>query len=231
MKEHPILFSGPMVQAILDKRKTETRRVVKPQPPADFKPHPDYTVCRPFHRVGSGCVVYGFCDARGNEYFSRHGAPGDRLWVKETWQVFDVGRMRPADVMRPLPAIPTIPLPRDIRVEYRVGAENYTGPWRSPIYMPRWASRITLEIVRVWPEPLLVIFDKDALAEGIKKFPAGYSWKASGPYYESPRKAFLALWDSLNAKRGCGVDVNPWVWVYEFREVEAEGVEGWRRRP
>lgn len=98
---------------------------------------------------------------------------------------------------------------------------------RPSIHMPRRASRITLEVIRVWPERLLNISEEDALAEGIQRFQAGrswnqdgYSWKGpGGPLYSSARAAFWALWDSINAKRGYGADKNPWVWARKFKVV------------
>lgn len=186
MAERPILFSGQMVRAILDGRKTQTRRVVKP--PAPFAPGDDILV-----EWATGQIKCPY------------GQPGDLLWVRETWaanRIFDDSSPRivgndhhgiwwKADhsSYRPLNAKP--------------------GRWRPSIHMPRWASRITLEVTGVQVEQLQEITTEDALAEGIAKHE---QW--------TPRVQFSELWDSINAKRGYGWNSNPCVWVVEFKKVE-----------
>lgn len=143
MKERPIIFSGPMVRAILDGRKTQTRRIVKPQPLA---------VAAPFHpepRGGNRWVWMARDDAPGYSYATADfrcpcGAPGDRLWVRETWAVSHaVDHMRPSE------------LPKSSDIVYYPGTQSIGGLMRRPsIHMPRWASRITLEIVSVRVEML-----------------------------------------------------------------------------
>jgi hypothetical protein len=186
MKERPILFSGPMVQAILDGRKTQTRRVVKPQPeyweqtggyhyPLDKKPYRG----APVGRVRSI-----------DEYRCPYGQPGDRLWVRETWHQYAGGEVI-------------------YRADY--GPESYQAGakgWRPSIFMPRWASRITLEITGVRVERVQDISADDARAEGV-----------SAPDV-LPRSKFATLWDSINAKRGYGWDMNPWCWCVEFKAVQ-----------
>jgi hypothetical protein len=209
MKERPILFSGPMVRAILDASKTMTRRVVKPQP-------------LPQHDMVS------LCGSPGNWMFSNreatmkchcemlaqrrcpYGQPGDRLWVRETW----------------------LPHPLGWKIAYyRADGNTYVNPrtmltskWRPSIHMPRWASRITLEVTGVRVERVADISEEDAKAEGIRiqkrnTLPDGFGIH-DNHYRETAKLAFMDLWNSINAARGYGWDVDPWVWVVEFRRVK-----------
>ena len=198
IRERPILFSGPMVRAILEGRKTQTRRVVKPDPEyiLDGENFPDGSV---------DCgYVWKFPKCP-------YGTPGDLLWVRETWCTSPAYyKWKPSD------------LPVGFPIWYRAEADDDESRWRPSIFMPRWASRITLEIVDVRVERLKDISEKDSRAEGIFETPRdpGFeSWSTHGmrDYYATPRRAFKALWDSINAKRGYGWDTNHWVWVVEFR--------------
>lgn len=203
MSERPILFSGAMVRAILSGQKTQTRRVVRPQP---------------LHGVGRytedgtpGEVDWVILDEDGDPTDSAlrcpYGAPGDALWVRETWAVgraFD--RTRPSE-------IPTVE--RDIPVWWRadeaIEESVNRGRWRPSLHMPRWASRITLDIVSVRVERLQTITTLDAMAEGAEpvRNAAGVLSYTTG---------FRTLWDSINGARpGCSWDDDPWVWVVEFR--------------
>lgn len=195
MKEHPILFSGPMVRAILEDRKTQTRRVESPR----------------------------------NSY-----EPGDRLWVRETWGV----GCRPdprygwrdgveyradeayCDDVELLPLYsPSTPDDFDY--------EDMPRGWRPSIHMPRWASRITLEVTGVRVERLQDICGYDARSEGIdvprcdcevcSRSPATICTADQGVYIEE----FRDLWNAINGKRpGCSWDDNPRVRVVEFRRLE-----------
>jgi hypothetical protein len=168
VKERPILFSGRMVQAILDGRKTMTRRVFKT---AKLIPTESY----------------------GKRALTRtcpYGQPGDRLWVRETHNTCGEKPFYRADGEMPL--------------EWK---------WSPSVFMPRWASRITLEITAVWVERLKDITIEDAQAEGIT--PLGTEGDS-----RRWRAGFRELWDSLNAKRGYGWDANPWVWVISFKRVK-----------
>lgn len=192
VKERPILFSGPMVRAILDGRKTQTRRVVKPQP----------------IWVYDCSVPVLTTDADPNAAIRcPYGVPGDRLWVRETFgRQWRHGFIYRADVETPIPA----------------------GGWEPSIHMPRCASRIMLEVTRVCVERLQNISEADAQAEGIQVLPLQSvddpsAWRQSGPgahQARNARESFRLLWDSINSKRGFGWDVNPWVWVIEFRRVD-----------
>ena len=188
MKERPIPFSAPMVRAILDGAKTQTRRVIKPQPSvAEGKYCPVLRwkdlIDTPL-AIGPACLA-GFCP---------HGQPGDRLWVRESLHH----------------------CPRRNCAAYAEdnGAVMRDGEWAEwewqrltlpSIYMPRWASRLTLEIESVRAERVQDISEADAVAEGF----AGV-------------EAFRETWDALNTKRGFGWDTKPWVWVLKFRKVEVQ---------
>lgn len=182
--EHPILFSTAMVKAILEGRKTQTRRVIKPQP----------------QRVFNGILQEYRTSNRLDNWFDitcRYGEAGDTLWVRETWQY--VGEVTP--VFR--------------EVIYK--ADDYPDcetPWSPSIHMPRWASRITLEVLEVRAEHLQAITPEDVLCEGVGN-PKRYD-------PSSVIEDFIFLWDSINAKRGYDWNSNPWVWVVEFRVVGVE---------
>ena len=214
MNEKPILFSGPMVREILEGGKTQTRRVVKPQPDDE-----DYGLDTKCQWYAPTIVVNGM-EEPGPEVFGfsslergwkcPYGAPGDRLWVRETWAHDD-------------------PDCKDIRCgnrdhiwwkanETKIVADSFAGDahWRSSIHMPRWASRITLEIVNVRVERVQEIAGKDVAAEGVA-FPDATSIATTGVRWAP----FRDLWDSINASRGCGWNVNPWVWVIEFKVAQS----------
>ena len=144
-----------------------------------------------------------------------YGAPGDRLWVRETWAVGD----RDNDVLYaadPLWNVNGVAVPPPINK-----GTVHAGNWRPSIHMPRWASRITLEVTGVRVERVRDITEADAIAEGI--IPQAYGFGVEGLHMslQTAREAFGCLWDSINAKRGYGWSVNPWCWVVAFRRVEA----------
>lgn len=181
MKERPILFWGAMVRALLDGSKTQTRRAWRVQPP-------------PGVRIG---WVPG-------ETRQPYGWAGDRLWVRETFGISYDGSAIPwtgADAQR------------DGKVIYRATFDEKPDegrlPWKPSIFMPRWASRITLEITGVRAERLQAISRGDAMDEGCP-FPN----MAQG---QDPRQWYAELWDSINGAGGWAA--NPWVWVVEFRRL------------
>ena len=216
MKERPILFNGEMVRAILEGRKTQTRRVVKPQPILE----------RGLWKMG-GQFSAGWSEGTrsvpcmpGHSLCTRgpYGSPGDRLWVRETWGVatrpcpyqgWRDGIEYRADVAwmddeRDLLPLHEPEIPDEVGDFY--GDYDKEG-WRPSIHMPRWASRIMLEVKAVRVERLQEITEEDARAEGVEMV---------GPASLTSRSSFAKLWDSINAKRGYGWDTNPWVWVVEF---------------
>ena len=198
MKERPILFKAPMVRAILDGAKTQTRRVVKQDRDGllDCRPTPAWDA---FWK----CVACPY------------GKPGDRLWVRETWRAdawFDGNA--PND-------IPDSAYIAYVSGRHAVAWPAAMGKVRASIHMPRWASRILLEVTDVRVERLQDISEADAQAEGIEyseRF-AGYCI-GEAEHYNShdPRLSYASLWESINGAGSWAA--NPWVWVIEFRRIE-----------
>lgn len=209
MKIKPILFSTPMVRAILDGRKTQTRRVIKTQP------------------IRNDCPIipseeWGFVQrkqiqespARYEIYQSwkcPYGQPGDVLWVRETWQPSSSG----------------------VYVHFKADwADEDAGKgWKPSIHMPKSAARIFLQITNVRVERLKDISDEDAKQEGIQEFTKdgvgfkygldGWNWScmSGSPFMCRNREfAFEELWKSINGEQSW--DENPWVWVVEFKIIE-----------
>ena len=203
MTERPIIFHGDLVRAILRGEKTQTRRPVKPQPV--FLPD----AVPPRWRWKSRRFIAEWVDKAGGlgmQDFCPFGQPYDRLWGRET---FALGE------------------PPYFGVAYRAdegdNPEDVGGrrqKWTPSIHMPRYLSRITLEIIDVRVERVQDINESEAQAEGVR--PAfshpGLDGVVSQPSY---RWGFWRLWDKLYAERGLGWDVNPWVWAITFRRVES----------
>ena len=234
-KERPILFSAPMVRAILEGRKTQTRRIVKPQPvsngyafeaaTSEIRCHCDY--------LPPDCLVqpphydHPFLDQP--ERMCPYGEPGDRLWVRETFvvQASCDGDEPPYDDGRPLKRYDTASERDWSQPHYRatdpapeLWCDRHDGGpcchWKPAIHMPRWASRITLRVTSIRVERLQAIADADARAEGID--PATVDTHRPYRFGFSPRESFAALWDSINGERASWSS-NPWIWRIEF-EVE-----------
>lgn len=208
VREGPILFSAPMVRAILDGTKTQTRRPVKPQPIHVAQEWPDGhpELAEWFPADEHGDVI----DAP--KLRCPYGAPGDRLWVRETFFLnhvsYDLGpipRVRPTD----LPAS-DVCYRADGELAEQFEMVEGQSPWRPSIHMPRWASRITLEVTRVRVERLCDGIDDEAVrAEGF-----------DGDIFEAHR-AFRSGWDAMYARKPERQwHANPWVWVVEFNRVE-----------
>lgn len=214
--ERPILFSAPMVRAILAGTKTQTRRVVKGQALEWLRPDgftPEFTAA----------PENGLCP---------YGQPGDRLWLRETWQYADwTDDGEPwirycADDGRQICAnVPDEWADRlmdtwaELSTGMNIGEPAADRKWRPAIHMPRWASRITLEITGVRVERLQDISEADALAEGIVQLKDGGYGLPAGEHYHSadPRQSYLSLWDAINGPGS--VEANPWVWVVEFKRA------------
>ena len=207
-----ILLKAWEVKAILDGRKTQTRRVIKiDDAPENWKKS----------IAGTSIVRTSPYDAKLSRY-----APGDILWVRETWRDrwgmayanYGTGNAYPIDDVR--------------EIEYKAGGNGFFmhgcnlcpdeptvkwgewSKWRPSIFMPREAARIFLRVTNVRVERLQDISEDDARAEGVRAYGPN---NCSGT---SARIAFAELWDSLNAKRGFGWDTNPWVWVIKFHRLE-----------
>lgn len=229
MKERPILFSGEMVRALLEGRKTQTRRVVKPTK----------------DRNGSGCELAP-CEIageinNGDYHLCPYGQPGDRLWVRENFLQLMHGPVTDGEIKYRADLHPS-----------ETGSQPNDGWWwksRPSIHMPRWASRILLEIISARVERLQEISEADAKAEGAfftdygrqcfhkgaprdaVKCPApddhhpqreGWSMASTESHEQclsSARMAFANLWEKINGPDSW--DANPWVWVVEFKWVES----------
>lgn len=197
MSERPILFSAPMVRAILAGTKTQTRRAVRPVGNDGGFVLQDY---------GRGWWPYRSDDGESpmkgdNEipHACPYGLPGDRLWVRETWG-FN-------------PDFPGLLGHVCFRADR--GHEHDGINWRPSIHMPRAASRITLEVTGVRVERLQSISEADAIAEGVQRT-AGGSW-LPGPC-DHPEWAYHQLWDQINGDGAWAA--NPWVWAVSFRVVK-----------
>jgi len=228
MNERPILFSGPMVRAILEGRKTQTRRVVKNLEMFGDE-HDDGTVDLADVEVHwtetghSGPGYYAWCGEypdEGSEIIKcPHGTVGDRLWVRESFRLSTGSQGDHNGVVTFRDGASKIIYWQDgHRIHDRYGFIEKDSPKamrpRPSIHMPRWASRITLEITGIRVERVKEISVKDAIAEGIKQ--VGQPYIARNTWV---LRDFRDLWDSINASRGFGWDSNPWVWVIEFKRV------------
>lgn len=206
MSEKPILFSAPMVRAILAGMKTQTRRVVKPQPSADLLA--DYAEIRAT-RGSDRTDAQMLSDCLPCPY----GEPGTKLWVREAWAIV------PRTAYRCSEGVQQTLRPDDDHdaAIYRAGWDRSNGGfrWRPSIHMPRWASRITLEVTGVRVERLCDISEADAMAEGAEPYPLPVHPDREGLRHVD---GFRNLWESIN-----GLDswmVNPWVWVISFNRLE-----------
>lgn len=225
VKERPIIFSGPMVRAIIEGRKTQTRRVVQWRSARADAVHDGEGEGNALVELEDGSLWPYYC-YDGNEIPLRcpYGVVGDRLWVKEKHVLLD----RDGWWDQTLPRDAFDPFGRRNGVAY---ADNEHDPdsercrkdlgyrWRPSIHMPRWASRITLEITGVRVERLQEISEADAEAEGIDL--QGFRSNTFGIAGREHRINFSTLWDSINAKRHPWSS-NPFVWVLEFRRLEAK---------
>ncbi|EGJ50277.1 hypothetical protein [Desulfocurvibacter africanus] len=229
MAERPILFSGPMVRALLEGRKTMTRRVIKPQPIMEgVKSFGESWAWSEIDKGGfSGVTEQQMRAEYGLSQSCPYGQPGDRLWVRETHCIHNAHGQHRDDGKRwgPWGGLPTTVSPDGTQIAYYREGFDRCDPsrWRPSIHMPRWACRIVLEVVSVRVERLQDISEEDARAEGCPPC-IGVDDCANKCVLcpsQWPREWFCHLWDSINAKRGHGWDVNPWAWVVEFKRVEA----------
>ncbi len=223
VKERPILFSGPMVRAILDGQKTVTRRAVKTQPRSKGDIG-SYGVGQPFIRHPDPTKRNPECP---------YGRPGDRLWVRETWGVISHTWNEHGDMVdwvpdRPATAIRELPFGRGYysgHVIYAAdGANEWAGDddgggeprsaWHPSIHMPRLASRILLEVTSIRVERLQDITEAQAKAEGVLSCERDIDEEGNG---YSPLELFGGLWTMIHGTESW--HANPWVWVVEFKRV------------
>ena len=213
-REKPIPFSAPMVRAILNGTKTQTRRMLK-----QFLP------CCPEHDSARGVWEVYNGDEVAAVLRCPYGRPGDRLWVRETWMPDAPRNGEWPDVefygcgMSPRSLIPEC-YRHPWHVLHRATYEGceLVG-WKPSIHMPRWASRITLEVTAIRVERLQDISEADAKAEGASYhngLGVGHSgWRHDdGAVHNDARSAYAQLWNSINGPGSW--DANPWVWVVEF---------------
>lgn len=229
MKERGILFNGEMVRAVLDDRKANTRRIVTPQP----------------HSYHDNSLVWAKRLPQGKRHWTPvfwqdgklldlglslcpYGRPGDRLWVREAWRVGSGYDELPGSKF----TSPSIYYEAD---GDKKGAGFELGRYRHARFMPRWASRITLEITDVRAERLNDISEEDAIAEGVEPncglldhtnckdhfgewlmYPLE-KYEGGEPAY-SAKESFSTLWESINGEGSW--DANPWVWVVEFKRLD-----------
>lgn len=210
MRERPILFSDAMVRAILAGTKTQTRRVVGlPSLQPSTTPGYDWTWRgqAPIRSVAQQARHPNGCWQDVSTAFllklCPYGQPGDRLWVREAWSYYGGDEY----------LYQRDPMAVGFRASDDLGGRPIPGGrWRPSIHMPRWASRLTLEVTSVRVERLLSISEEDARAEGVQ--PHEYAYCAEDARY---RMSFARLWDSINGERaGCAWKANPWVWVVGF---------------
>lgn len=242
MKERPILFTTPMVQAILAGRKTQTRRIVNWKNLHKQAGLPFPTNCR----LSWFKILQGWGLDAGDSLMRAvtcpYGQPGDHLWVKETWNYagshwwsgapldrahhvnYIADGLKKTFIFHCEKVLSGIPKQRDMKKsesdsEYSDYLTSYWNQKRPSIFMPKWASRITLEMVAVRVQRLRDISTKDAEAEGIFYNSCGvWHWRDDSAIGGStPVDAYRALWESINGADSW--DLNPWVWVVEFRRA------------
>lgn len=231
MKERPILFSAPMVRAILDGRKTQTRRIVNKPIPSGHKFHG--WIVESTDKKRDGCAAWGIGDdALAYDLIvakCKYGKPGDRLWVRETFaHDFEHNRYFYKAECDDDGTVPH--LINGCGLGGGVG-NTQISKWKPSIHMPRSASRILLEVTNARVERLQDISEKDAIAEGISKVPFRPcdGWPICDGYMvgkddgvtglqASAYKAYKKLWESINGTESW--DLNPWVWVIDFKVLE-----------
>lgn len=222
IRERPILFSGPMVKAILDGGKSQTRRVLTQQPPPDYD----------FIRICAGWAEFENDGTKSElgKWSTRkpyYGQVGDRLWCRETFYIDLLGysererlpSQRPEDI-------------EDLNIYYRADgeccqqipecacAEVGKPKWRPSIFMPRWASRISLEITDIRVERVQAITEEDAIAEGMNFSERVGFWTSPEGNCLTAALAYRYCWDSINKKRGFDWNSNPCVWVISFKRIK-----------
>lgn len=238
MRERPILFQGDMIRALLAGMKTQTRRAVKPQPDfdtaraalgrhvGDERAGYDHL----FHSIGlRDGGAWGFVQPNIR---SPYGGPGDRLWVREafrTYAGYDGESMKEMQQRLSctddeMTRVAPIVFEADGVTRNWLAAGAAPGRYRHARFMPRWASRITLEITEVRVERLQAITSADCFAEGIDTEGDDFN---EGEHYEiaggipAERWAYARLWERINGRDPAKCwDANPWVWVVSFRRIE-----------
>jgi hypothetical protein len=221
MSEKPILFNGEMVRAIREGRKTQTRRPVKLYKGNHSGPNTKQLEDGTWEQYGCAGIWVPFPPCP-------FGPVGTRLWVRETFCYCDrlyrgyelddpctVGYRADLSARTVQESGVAALIPVDV---YAWNWEHESVRWLPSIHMPRWASRITLEVQRVWVERVLDISEKDAQLEGVEHTIVGPC--QDGLKYRVYKQGFSKLWNSIYAAKGYGWNANPWVWACEFEVVE-----------
>lgn len=251
MTERPLLLRGPQVRAFREGGQTQDRRPMVPQPgkyvgstfePAEPKGNISFEhhwTPLDFERDSENkdewwCFADGWAAVKN--WRCPFGKPGDRLWVRETWRVAEIAKCSQQELMVTvqyadlgiMPKVKYVTLPEDDRILAKIK----NAKWRPSIHMPRWASRLTLEIERVRVERVQSISEDDAIAEAVEK---NWIGQDCPPEYEnewrnylgteddlpcfSAKQSFATLWDSIYAKT-YPWSSNPWVWVMDLKVVK-----------
>lgn len=224
MRELPIPFTAPMVRAILAGTKTQTRRVMRPQPFVDDQGNACWKGIN-FGQDGRGPLFRSLASSLPSSRTGRvhcpYGKPGDKLWVREPWAT-----------LASEDHLPPRECSRDVRFyEAEHGRQRGTNPRigkpRPGMFMPRWHSRLTLENAGVRVERLHDINEADAIAEGIVPLPGqdgepGAWWTAdvslgAALHGRTPVAAYMKLWEHINGRGSWAL--NPWLWVIDFRRL------------
>lgn len=204
VRTKPILFSAPMVRALLEGRKTQTRRVIK-------------EAARMIHQekweVRAHAGEFGHYQVGAEQpsaILKPKYSPGDLLWVRETWSHTGTGVWKIADIYQAL----------DGNVVYRADSDNPGIGYFSSIHMPRWASRLTLRVTDVRAQRLQDISEEDAIQEGAGQYTSQSPiQRAFNPEWKgSYKRGFQVVWDNINGTESW--DANPWVWVYSFEVIK-----------
>ncbi|MEE9312197.1 MAG: hypothetical protein V3V10_07255 [Planctomycetota bacterium] len=243
--ERGIIFSPRLAQETHDGIKTKTRRVLLPQPPSIDAVRKlsgtDFAIYKPdgmdhWGVCGPVWAVRNLMNIESPTWNCPYGKVGDRLWVREAWRIlgwhegeplliqyrdgshraesdgewsenYEDWSIRMYEQSSDDCAKANVPLVDD--VYQPEDGKDLPTRWRPSIHMPRWCSRTLLEITDIRVERVSQISNEDALAEGIERLSTD----------EPPREIFFELWDSINKKRGYGIDTDPWVWAITYRRV------------
>jgi hypothetical protein len=219
MRERPILFSGPMVRALLAGTKTQTRRICRDQTATGYEYVTDMEAIfakKPTSYTGWAKLNPGLPFHLPTK--CPYGSPGDRLWVREGFYL-----IHPTQAAYSADASAIL---GDYHFAWRKNKKPQITQHRPSIHMPRWASRLTLEIVSVRVERLWDISEADAVAEGIGRYDNG-TFGLDDPAAcmgLTAKIAYMRLWESINGPGSW--EKNPWVWVVEFRPSSSSGQAG-----
>jgi hypothetical protein len=236
-KERPILFSAPMVRALLAGSKTQTRRAMKTQPAGNTMCVTPWMIAGEQEEDDAGRALFLAVDSEGDsyQYACPYGKVGDLLWVRESYTLGTIPvALKGADYLKRGDETGDV----DWCLAAWYEGDPHPGGWFAPlgkkpsIHMPRWASRLTLRITDVRVEQLQSISARDAVAEGVGSWRDGWDRKTSAEMFLSvgagmhgdinkqgvARTLYRALWESINGSGSW--EANPWVWVVEFEKVE-----------